>query len=207
MKLTPPLHAYGRYVLKAPWSANPSVLYTCAAIRSFDDIYKLGKDVYNTYYVPMGVTNGAVIGGSAFSFESEKLLRPSIITLLGDDNTVIYVPDTFIAKYPDLADVKYSHMVLSISLGALPDYLDLGALKTGIAGVVAQTTGVVATVIEHRAPSTNNPTSTQHDILEAARLAGITTNETLTARLLRTEQALQVAQQKIQALTIQLTTP
>lgn len=204
MKLTPPLNTVGRYVLRTPWIANPGVLYTCAAIRSFDDIYKLGLDVYTTYYTPMGVTDGVIVSGSAFSFQNEKAQSPNIITLLGNDNTVIYVPDTFIAKFPDLSEVKYSHMVLSVSLGALPDYLDLTDLKNNISDVVANVTGVSAAVKEHRAPSVNNPTSAQHEALEASRVALITVLDTTNAKLLKAQADLQLANQKIQALTAQL---
>jgi hypothetical protein len=201
MKLTPPLNTTGRYVLRTPWAANPGVLYTCAAIRSFDDIYKLGLDVYKTYYEPMGVTEGAIISGNAFNFQQEKLLKPNIITLLGVDNTVIYVPDTFIAKYPDLSEVKYSHMILSVSLGALPDYLDLTDLKNNISDLVTSLTGVSSTVREHRAPSTSNPTSAQHEALEASRTALITATQTKTALLLKSQADLTLANQKIQSLT------
>lgn len=204
MKLTPPLNTVGRYVLSTPWVANPGVLYTCAAIRSFDDIYKLGIDVYTTYYKPMGVEDGVIVLGSAFSFQTEKAQLPNIITLLGNDNTVIYVPDTFIAKYPDLSEVKYSHMVLSVSLGALPDYLDLTDLKNNIANAVANVTGVTATVKEHRVPSVNNPTSAQHEALEASRVALITVLDTTQAKLLKSQSDLQLANQKIQALSAAL---
>lgn len=205
MKLTPPLNTSGRYVLKAPWVANPGVLYTCAAIRSFDDIYKLGYDVYKIYYESMGVINGTLVNGSSFDFQSEKRQYPNIITLLGNDNTVIYVPDTFIARFPDTADVKYSHIVLSVSLGSLPDYLDLTELKNNVADAVTNVTGVTATINEHRAPSTNNPTSVQHDALEAARLSLVTNQTTLTAKLLKAQADLQLANQKIQALTAIIT--
>ena len=43
IKKTPPLGARGRYVLSVPWQANPNKLYTCIAVRSFADIYKLDR--------------------------------------------------------------------------------------------------------------------------------------------------------------------
>ena len=201
MKKTPSLNCNGRFVLKAPWVANPNVLYTCAAIRNFNDIYKLGIDVYKVYYESTGVVNGALIDGSAFSFDQEKQLQPSIITLLGNDNSVIYVPDTFITRFPDLSEVKYSHMVLSVSLGALPDYMDLSGIKANVAGLIAQSIGVVPVVNEHRAPGDNNPTQSQHDALEVARAGAITILGTTESKLLKAQQDLQLAYQKIAALT------
>lgn len=199
-KKTPPLLAKGRYTLRTPWSANPLVLYTCKAIRTFDDIYKLGIDVQKTYYIPMGLSDGSIITSPAFSFQTEKAQQPNIITLHGDDGSVIYVPDTFIESYPNMAEVRYSRMVLSIDLGALPDYLDLTAIKTAVSNLVAQTSGVVAQVIEHRAAATENPTALQHEILETNRLAAITLIETDHARALRMQVERDAVQAKLNAL-------
>lgn len=200
-KRTPPLGTKGRYVLRTPWSTNPTMLYTCLAIRSFDDIYKLGYDVYSTYYVPMGLTNGAVVGGLTFQFDAERNATANIITLRATDGTYIYVPDTYIASYPDMSEHTYSHMVLSVSLGALPDYLDLSAVKDAVSGIVAQTFGLTPTVKEHRTPSTANPTAAQHEAMEASRTAAITLLETDHARALRYQGLNLVLQDKINALT------
>ena len=199
-KRTPPYMAKGRYTLLAPWTTNPAMLYTCMAIRSFEDIYKLGVDVYTNYYVPRGVTNGANIGGTPFSFDAESALKPNIITLVGDDNSVIYVPDTFILSYPNQGEVRYSRMVLSIDLGARPDYLDLSALKTSVGDLVAQQFGVVPTVTEHRAPSFDNPTASQHDVLETARIGAITVLETDHSAVLRLTAEKALVQAKLDAL-------
>ena len=43
-KLTPPLYASGKWVLRAPWSAAPDVTYVCHAIRTFEDIEKLAQN-------------------------------------------------------------------------------------------------------------------------------------------------------------------
>lgn len=204
MKKTPPLNTVGRYTLAPPWSTASTVIYTCEAIRSFDDIGKLGKDVYKTYYEPMGVVEGANINGSPFSFATEKAKDPFIITLIGNDNSVIYIPDTFILSYPQSGEYKYSHMVLSISLGALPDYLDLSVVKTAVMNAAAQTSGITPVVTEHKIPARDNPTTSQHDLLEATRLAAISTLETDAAKVLRLEQEKILLNQKINSLTLAL---
>lgn len=207
-KKTPPLGARGRYTVKSPWTTNPGKLYTCVAIRSFSDIYELGFDVYDTYYVPMGLTNGTVSGGQTFSFNAEKTIGANIITLRSDDNDddFIYIPDTYILSYPDVGEVRYSHMVLSASLGALPDYLDLASVKDAVRNVIAQHYGVVPTVNEHRAPSVSNPTRLQHESLEAARIGAITLLETDHAKYLRLQGQNLLLQNQINALTAILQT-
>lgn len=202
VKKTPPLLTKGRYTVTAPYTTNPTAIYTCVAIRSFADIYQLGFDVYKTYYESMGLTNGAVVGSTTFNFDAERARQPNIITLRSEDGTYLYVPDTYITSFPDMGEFLYNHMVLSVSLGALPDYLDLSALKAAVQGLVAQHFGVATAVVsEHRSPSTTNPTRTQHESLEAARLGAITLLETDHAKALRLQAERNVLQAKVTALT------
>lgn len=202
IKKTPPLLTKGRYTVAAPFTVNPTSIYTCVAIRSFSDIYQLGYDVYKTYYEPMGLVNGTVVGSTTFDFNVERNKQPNIITLRSEEGTFLYVPDTYITSFPDMGDILYNHMVLSVSLGALPDYLDLSSLKAAIQSIVAQHFGVASSVVsEHRTPSTNNPTRTQHEVLETARLAAITLLETDHAKALRLQVQNTLLQNKINALT------
>ena len=191
VKKTPPMYARGRYVLTAPWDTdvNVSKTYTCIAIRSFKDIYEDGLDVEKEFYNPKGLVNGQLYAGTPFNFAGEKEVLANIVTLLRDDNQqYIYVPDTYIAAYPDMADVKYNQLILSMNFGALPDYLDLSAIKTSLASAVGSMIGKVPEVKEHRAPSANTPTPTQHDALEATRLGNITNKETEYVKIKRLEQ-------------------
>ena len=183
IKKTPPIYAKGRWVLRLPFIANPNKIYTCIAVRSFADVYKLGQDVYRVFYLTMGVTDGGAIAGLPFNFIAERQLKPNIITLQADDGETIYVPDTFIQRFPDMGDVKYSHLVLSVSLSAVPDYLNLEEVKDAVAQTIASRFGFVPQVREHRAPSTDNPTPAQHEAIEAARLASLDLLETDAAKV------------------------
>ena len=183
IKKTPPIFAKGRWILRLPFIANPTKIYTCIAIRSFADVYKLGQDVYRVFYLTMGVTDGGAIAGLPFNFIAERQLKPNIITLQADDGETIYVPDTFIQRFPDMGDVKYSHLVLSVSLSAVPDYLNLEEVKDAVAQTIASRFGFVPQVREHRAPSTDNPTPEQHEAIEAARLASLDLLETDAAKV------------------------
>lgn len=202
VKKTPPLLTKGRYTVSAPFTVSPTSIYTCVAIRSFADIYQLGFDVYETYYEPMGLVNGTNMGTYTFDFNVERNKQPNIITLRSEDGTFLYIPDTYITSFPDMGDVLYNHIVLSVSLGALPDYLDLSSLKAGIQSLTAQHFGVASAVVsEHRSPSTNNPTRTQHETLEAARLGAITLLETDRAKALRLQNDVNLLNAKIAAMT------
>jgi hypothetical protein len=199
---TPPLKARGRYTLKAPWDAaiDPLKLYTTIAIRSFKDIYELNVDVYTEYYLPMGLVDGVLYGIAIFSFSAEANLEPNIITLYSDTGETIYVPDTYILSYPTMGDIKYNRCVLSIDLGPLPDYLDFSSLKASVQNLVAQTTGIAATALEHRSAHITNPTPPEHEVLETARLAGITVLETDLAKRLKANADKILLQDKIDTL-------
>lgn len=193
-KKTPPIYARGRYVLHPPYDSLiiASKLYTNIAIRSLKDVYEDGLDPYTEYYLSQGLIEGQ----SGFSIRSEQEALANIITLLRDDNEqIIYVPDTYIAAFPNMADVKYNQVAISIDAGALPDYLVLTALQTSLANLTSSVLGVTPTVYINKAPSSNNPTPEQHDAIEAARLAAITNRETdvvkinkLKARIVQLEQ-------------------
>lgn len=201
-RFTPPLESKGKISLRAPWSANPNVLYTCKALRAFDDIYKSGRDVYTVYYVPMGLTNNSTTyTPSPFDFESERRDNVLIVTLVGDNGDVIYVPDSFIGTQPDATEVVYSHIVLSASIGAVPDNLDLSALKTQIANLIQGTLGLTPTIQESRLPSLNNPTTVQHAIMEGARIGGITLTETDRARAERLQADATLIRNQVTTLT------
>lgn len=198
----PQMYSRGRFTLKAPWTTVPNMLYTCEAFRSFETVYKEGNDVYKTYYEPMGVLEGSTnYTSTPFSMEQERLAKVTIVSLRGDDGSVIRVPDSFIAAQPIVSDVKYSLMVLAVSLGAVPDDRDLSELKTSITNLVGNKMGVNPTIYEARAPATNNPTPAQHAVLEVARQGAITLQETDKAKAIRLEQEKVLLQNQIDKLT------
>lgn len=183
MAITPELHAAGVYSLIAPWSTAANTTYTCIAIRSFPDIAAEGVNIQAMYYVAMGLADGASYAGGTFNFAAEVARAPNIITLRDNSGNLIHVPDTFIASCPQLSIVPYSNTVLSFSLGAIPDFVDLTAIKAQIASVVAGLTGITPTVNTARAPCTNNPSYAQNIVLENARIAAITNRTTDTQAL------------------------
>ena len=194
--MTPPLNTTGRYITKSPWELPATLIYECIAIRSFDDIYKLGIDVYDTYYVPMGLINSPT-----FTFSEEKAAKANIITLRGSDGSIIYIPDTYILSFPNAGTVKYHHVILSVSVGALPEYLDLSSLHREIENLASGKIGTTVSVKEMVAPTTDQPTTENHEILEAARVGSITSYENDYTRVKKEEAKSALLQSKIDAMT------
>lgn len=189
---TPTLHAAGLYQLRLPWTIPANVVYECIAVRSFRDYVQKGEDVYTTYYQPMGLTLA--------QYEADRALGANLVTLASASNPTIYVPDTYIEAYPFLGDIKYSHVVLSVSLGVVPDKMDLTFVRSQVAAVVSDTIGVVPTVNVNVAPSTGLITQAQHQILETARNAAITNRKTDRARIIELQTLVDAQQQRIAGL-------
>lgn len=199
-KLTPSIDSIGRYTVKFPWTINANALFTCKAIRSFDSIYKLGQDVYQSYYVPYGATNGVLIDGVPFDFEKERLLEPNIITLMDSAGSVYYIPDTFIATIPDQTDISYSQRVLAVSLGPLPGNLDISNFKADLQDLITSKLGIAnPQIIETVAPLTDNPTYEESLVMERTRKASITNNTSQREQLVQQQREIARLNRIIQA--------
>lgn len=190
---TPPLHAKGIYQLTTPFVLTSGVLYECIAIRSFSDFLEKGEDVFTKIYAPNGLTQA--------QFDADKALGANIITLVSGSQPVIHVPDTYIASYPILNNVKYKSIVLSIALGPMPDATDLSFLTTQVQGVVSDVIGVSSEVKLHVLQNTDVVTESEHEALETARQAAITNRTTDRAKVLSLQD--QVAQLQAKLATLQ----
>jgi hypothetical protein len=98
--ITPPINATGVYTLKAPWATVPDTVYTCIAVRYYKDLILQGVDIAAQYYLPMGLT--------ADDYTTDLNNGAKLITLTAAGEPTIYVPDSYIAAYPDLSSVGYN---------------------------------------------------------------------------------------------------
>lgn len=170
--------ARGFYEVAAPFTLKPGMIYTNEAIRSFPDFLKMGIDPYTTFYTPVGLENGSSVDGIIFQYRDEVAVQANIITLLGSDGVPVYVPDTYILSYPNMPNQPYSTIILSMSIGPVPDTMNLNSLKASIANLVHQAVGVTTVVNENRAPTPDQPSNDEANSLESARTAAITLIET-----------------------------
>lgn len=189
--VTPPLLTKGRYTLITPFTALPTTLYTCAAIRTMQECQIHGEDVLNDIYIKAGLTKA--------DYDRDSKAGAKIVTLLSDEATPIYVPDSYIESYPNYDAVPYSHTVLSIDLGALPDYVSLANLQLEISALTSDVVGKESKVTVHRGASTGLVTPVQHETAEVARVAAIKRRTTYRAENVRltNENAALVEQNRI----------
>ena len=167
----PSIYARGVYVLNSPWSADSDTIYSCQSIRSFEELHERNIDPFEAFYQPKGLSQS--------DFQQDADAAATIVTLISEDGTeVIYVPDTYIASFPDTGNIPYHHVILSVDLGGLPETLGLDLIKQQIATTAIEVIGAEAEVNTHIAPTTGTVTNDEHLTLEAARLANIETTRT-----------------------------
>lgn len=174
--MTPPIDATGTFTVTSPFTLTANTLYTCRAIRSFQDLIADGVDIVATYYTPVGLT--------ATDYQADLALNANIITLMATASPTVYIPDAWIASFPDMSNVAYSTMVLAVSLGPLPDSVDLTATQQAIQDSVSDLVGLTPTVTVFSVPSDSVMTQDQATTAETARQAAITNRTTDHAQLL-----------------------
>lgn len=194
MKKTPSINMRGLYEVKAPFMLRVNEVYVCHAVRSFKAIQESGTDTFKTYYEPNGLT--------ALDFQNDVLVNANIVTLISENtNHILYVPDTYILAYPDMSNVTYQRVVISLDMGMLPDYLDVEFLQSEIQSLCLSMLGVNGVANTHLAPTMGAITSDDHQTLEAARRARITNTETAYAKILRQQQENQSLRDMIDDMT------
>lgn len=176
-RVTPPLGTKGRYTLVEPFTALPTTLYNCEAARTFHECQVAGDDVLTDVYLSNNLTKA--------DYDRDLKLGAQLITLLSDDSEAIYVPDTYIESYPNFDAVPYSHTVLSIDLGALPNYVNLANLQLEVSALTSDVVGKESKVTVHRGASTGLVTPVQHETAEVARTAAIKRRTTYRAENIR----------------------
>lgn len=169
-RLTPPVGAKGLFTLRLPFEANPTTVYQVSSQRSFADLINRNIDPIALAYTPAGL-------GDA-EYQADLAEGAFIITLLSDSQKAMYVPDTYIDSYPNMAIVPHSHVVAVVSCGILPDTYDTTRLEAAISKAVSDDTGVESTVSIAVVPTTDAITQEQYAANLNARLAAIKNRST-----------------------------
>lgn len=192
--LSPPLWAKGRYTVIEPFTVSPTMIYQCIELRDFEGIFASGDKVYEEYYEPLEIPES--------KYRADLKDDAVIVTLVDIDGNMLYIPSSYIRSFPNTGDVPYKHLVISCSLGAVPDYLDLATLTEVMQTAVLETVGVANSKVNiASAPARNAISPSEHDALEAARTASITYTETYKSKYLKAETEKVKLQEKVLVLT------
>lgn len=192
--LVPQLGAAGIYTLSGPFSnmllANTQ--YTCVGIRELVELTAAGEDPFTDYYVPQSLDKSV--------YQTDLNNGVSIVSLQASDNSLVRVPSSYIAAYPDAGGVAYRVVLLSINMGPIPDTLDLSNVEAKIAADVQDLIGVKAVVQSVVASNVKLLDTATAQNLETARQALITTSDTDYSQLVQMTAKYDAALQTIQEL-------
>src|SRR5574343_232964 len=116
---TPLVDSAGTFQLKAPFDnlMTTDAIYVCRSIRSINDYLALGENVFEKFYEPLDI--------DLEIYQDDLKNNVKIASLQSGIGEWIYVPCSFIEAAPSLNGVKYVSLVLGISLGAIPDSMNL----------------------------------------------------------------------------------
>lgn len=187
-RLTPPLGAVGQYSLKTPWTTAASMNYRCTALLRVEELVKSGKNIYKTFYEPVGLSEDVC--------KTDIAAGVVFVSLLGSDGSRIYVPDTYISSYPNQSAVTYSYLVMTIDLGPQPSTVDLTAAMDEVKEVVNKFTGVATTDIAvGLAAAQSNTMMTKEQMIAAEDARRLAIENTIPSEMVIEELQARIAEQ------------
>jgi hypothetical protein len=191
--VVPAIGTSGSFTLSSPFSVPADTVYVVSAVRTFADLAMAGQDPMALIYAPAGLTQT--------DYDNDVASGAVVVVLTSGTSAPVYVPSSYLSQQPSKDVVPYSMMVGSFNLGPLPDSLDLTALTNLISQLISATMGIASPeVLLHAIPATTVVTSAQDAAMTQARLASVTNNKTLYARLVTLQTSYNSLQQRYNAL-------
>ncbi|QXO09908.1 hypothetical protein pEaSNUABM38_00186 [Erwinia phage pEa_SNUABM_38] len=135
--LTPPINCEGTFICLSPFELPQGVIYRLDAIRTFPELERNNKPVYDTYYAPHNITQA--------DYKADAAASASILVFKANDGEVRYVPNTYLSSYPGLTGLKYNRNVLVVDLALLPDYVDVQAFTGDFTNYLQGKLGILPT--------------------------------------------------------------
>ncbi|EGO2129093.1 hypothetical protein ITP31_003916 [Salmonella enterica] len=192
MAIAPPLDTKGRFVLKAPFKAEPTKLYTVIGLRKFMELVSSSVNIFADYYAPLGLTQT--------NYEDDYKAKATLVILYSEDGEMLFVPSTYIQSFPSQSIPAYANYVISGQLGPFRTDYDFSFVKQKVAEVLSDVLGVepeifVDSIGEAQAMSVENAEN-----LEANRQAAIKDRTTAYAQLLAKDKIIGELQEEIKSL-------
>lgn len=161
----PVYQAVGIYEVITPFTVADGVSYICESIEGYEALIAEGIDIYSKFYQPHGIDQAIYL--------TDLKNNESIVTLLADGQSPLVLPTSYILSVPDTKAVSYHQTFISISLGALPDGLNLQPTILHLKEIVDNNLGVTTQVKPLVGPITDHVDFKAHGDLETARLSNI----------------------------------
>lgn len=177
LQYIPDIGASGIFVLKTPFDVllKPNTTYTVQAIRRLKDVIAEGENPFTLYYESHGLSE------AIYKIDLETEI--CIVSLQSGTGEWVYVPTSYILSFPIMNGVKYHAVMMGISLGAIPDNLDLSAFKTSVFNLVKDTFGISSSIKEVVVSAPVIVTKEESTLIETARSNRIVANQSDAGKL------------------------
>lgn len=169
---TPRISSKGIYTATGPFAhlLNPQLSYECISVETINGLIANGINVFTEVYEQNGLSEYEMI---AYADNGG-----SISTLQGSNGSIVKIPTNYLNTIPNANGVKYSCIMLGISLSALPDDFDLTQIKDDVSNLIFSRIGVRSEVKSLVFGATSLISQEEHRSIESARNALITNTQT-----------------------------
>lgn len=158
------------------YGIKSKVLYTLLSIESFSSLLSKGVDVFNDYYVKVGLDQA--------KYQEDLAAGASILTIDSPVADTIALPNSVLTGYPIANTIDYSRVVVSAELGLLPDSLDMAVVTQEVQTQIESILGVSdITMRVHRIELDEAVDIEEHKTREAARLLALDENQSVFTKL------------------------
>lgn len=162
---TPPLFAQGFYKVIEPFKVTENIEYIAVAMRSYAELRMSYVDIFEKYYKPYNITKEAFDK----DLSDGVIAKTTIVSLIGANGEFLNIPDNYIESYPDSNIGNLKHIVLSVSLGALPADIDVSGFRAAIQNSLEPLLGRNPSVAFHIAPTTTSLSYVEAKKVESRR--------------------------------------
>ncbi|AFQ96668.1 hypothetical protein STRATTON_223 [Erwinia phage vB_EamM_Stratton] len=170
----------GLFKVKEPFAIAEDVIYTVEAVRTFPELVDRKEDVYNKYYLPVGLGREAYL--------ADANVGGSILTLKSRDGQVVYIPDTYIESYPGINGLEYKRNVMVIDLAFIPSYVDPTTISEDVKNIITAGLGIDPIIDITSMDYEGTVTEENHLQMEAVRKAKIRNTTPVSEQLVSAQQ-------------------
>lgn len=191
-QLTPPIYATGRFVVVEPFALVENVDYSCQAIRTFLDCQERGIDVFKDVYGKHGI--------GTEKFLEDKAAGINIISLQSEGRDTVYIPDSYIASYPNMGEAIPQRLIISVDLGIISSHWDATYLISKIQNLASDVVGEEPDVALHSIPVHGRAAANDVPSLDAVRAIDVSNRSSDHARNLELEKTNSLLRERVLAL-------
>lgn len=198
LNFLPSLGMTGFYSLAAPYDKliSATAQYRCEGVKSLSAALSEGQDPLTQVYLASGDTKE--------NYERDLAAGVSLVSISAGDGSLVVFPHTAMLKVPLADGVVYENVVLSIALGALPQTQDLSLIQSEIQQMVLQNFGINSASYLSVVGAPCIISAQAHEVVQAARQAKITEQESSLSKVQRLQTQLSAALTKIAELEAHL---